>query len=382
MKRNTIFSIGILIAFFLPWIDLTFFTLSGYNIPTSLDKINNVSKVFNSNDNSDILKISYFLYLIPICSAFNIIKDISGYKGSYFLNEFLFGIIGVILLFIMVNNINEKATSVFSIGYYLTALFSVLGIFSYNSNKSEEIQSPQKKEEPKEAVSISADKTDLLNQLSQLHSLKEKGVLTEEIYEQQRQEILSKLQTQNVSHNIIEPEAEAEPQPQQNISTLEEYDPEYEEIFGKETWFKRNKTWFITSIIIAILSIGSYFLYEASKTSEEKIVGLWSVKFYEVPLDSLNEKEKEDFLDFRKKVISMYYDFKQDSTLNCEIRFIDKDKNQNQKSDGTYNFSADKTKLKIHLNTDISPGEFEILSLSNKEMLLKINNIVLPLKKL
>lgn len=48
---------------------------------------------------------------------------------------------------------------------------------------------------PSENSAGSSEKDSLLNQLTQLHALKEKGVLNQEIYEQQRQIIVAKLAT-------------------------------------------------------------------------------------------------------------------------------------------------------------------------------------------
>lgn len=335
MKRNTIFSIGVLIAFFLPWIDLTFLTLSGYNIPTSLDKLSNVGKVFKSTSNLDILKVSYLLYLIPICSAFNVIKDISGYKGSYFLNEFVFGIIAVILLFIVVININEKITSVLSIGYYLTALFSVLGVFSFERNSKEyENTSYKTKEDIKETTTITNDKNDFLNQLAQLHSLKEKGVLTEEIYEEERQEILSKLQKQNIAKNAIQKEV-----PEQITSTLDEYNPEYDEFFGKQTWFKRNKTWVLFITTISFLATAGFLIFNDTKRVDKLIIGNWVI-------DSIYTRERQvpdlEYLKIMTEFEGLRMDFR--TSENVELY---QDEEEKKLSNYSLNETLDTLQIKL-----------------------------------
>lgn len=338
MKRRTFFSIGVLIAFFLPWVDLNFFTLSGYDIPTSLDKLSNLSKVFNSSDNSDVLKFSYLLYLIPVCSVFNIIKDITGYKGSYFLNEFLFGIIAVNVLFILINDINEKATSVLSIGYYLTSIFSVLGIFLFEkkktSNEDEKI-SYQIKEEPEEISITTTDKTELLNQLSQLHSLKEKGVLTEDIYEQERQEILSKLTKQNITENTTQTEAR-----EQTTSTIDEYNREYEELFGKETWFKRNKSWILIFSSISLLVTTGYFIFNNTKGIDKLIIGNWVV-------DSIYIKDRQvpelEYL----KIMSEFKDLRMDFITSKNIELY---KDEKEKELSTYSLNQTLDTLQIKLD--------------------------------
>lgn len=272
MKRSTILSIGLLISFFLPWIDFTILTLNGYEIPLSLDKLSNLNKLLNKKDDLDIYKLSYFFYLIPICSVYNIIKDFSAIKGSYFLNEFGIGILSIILLYVGVTNINEKATSVFSIGYYLTGLFSILGFLLNNRTKETENNSLASENENVEINISDSDKTNLLNQLSQLHSLKEKGVLTEEIYEQERKEILSKLKKENISENTVQTEVA-----EQSISPLDEYNPEYEELFGKQTWLSRNKIWVIIISILSAFIIIIYFISINSKSVEKLIIGKWEI---------------------------------------------------------------------------------------------------------
>jgi hypothetical protein len=173
---------------------------------------------------------------------------------------------------------------VFGISYWIICvIWAVISINDHNNNvidnerriellkKAKEINQSNvlsiKTDIPKETNTTSVDKADLLNQLSQLHSLKEKGALTEEIYEQERQEILLKLQKQNVTQSPIQTGVQEE-----STSPKEEYIPEYEELFGKDTWFKRNKTWMTALIIVIIASIGIYFLNEASvgSTSDQK----------------------------------------------------------------------------------------------------------------
>ena len=62
-----------------------------------------------------------------------------------------------------------------------------------NSKKNTVITNNVSKTPTLQATTPTTDRETLLNQLSQLHSLKEKGVVTEEIYEQERLRILDKL---------------------------------------------------------------------------------------------------------------------------------------------------------------------------------------------
>ena len=134
LKISTIFSFGLLISFFLPWIDVIFWQFSAFEIPMRLDSIAHFLELFG--ENMVYLKLSYLLYLIPCSSIYNIINDLLGKEKSFIINlitdEFDTGLLFIILLFILFNGQFE----VFGVGYYLTAAFSVLGsIFTFNNRK-------------------------------------------------------------------------------------------------------------------------------------------------------------------------------------------------------------------------------------------------------
>lgn len=63
------------------------------------------------------------------------------------------------------------------------------------TNNSSNAQPPKVEVSPKPPLH---NKESLLNQLSQIHNLKEKGVLTEEVYEQEKQRILDKLSKESL----------------------------------------------------------------------------------------------------------------------------------------------------------------------------------------
>lgn len=104
------------------------------------------------------------------------------------------------------------------------------------------------------------DKASLLNQLSQLHSLREKNVISEEIYEQERQTILNKLQPQKQSTKkefaaeTIVQQPPFEPQ----IIQDEIYDSEYELLFQKKKWYQKPLFW-ITSTAAILAAVGFSF---------------------------------------------------------------------------------------------------------------------------
>ena len=89
MNRSSIISIGMLIAFFLPWYHISIFTFSGYDIPNTLERISNLADTFKSfTTKSDddletykiVAKFTYILYLIPFFSLINIGENFSEKK--------------------------------------------------------------------------------------------------------------------------------------------------------------------------------------------------------------------------------------------------------------------------------------------------------------
>lgn len=101
------------------------------------------------------------------------------------------------------------------------------------------------------------DKPSLLNQLSQLHALKEKNVITDSIYEQQRKAILEKLQgaqaKQTETTIISEPEASREVAfIVYTIEQKELLDEEYNTIFNQKNWLQRNHSWVIGFLIASV----------------------------------------------------------------------------------------------------------------------------------
>jgi len=153
ITATTFFSIGLLISFFLPWVDFRFFTVSGYNIPASLEKLLSLGNALESFGNAlenilgsgnattgnnlngsdeNLIKLTYLLYLIPVCSAYNIFRDFTQAKKFRFSIEFILGLIASILviLFIITRIEDGEGLKYLSFGFYLTAGFSVLGFLS------------------------------------------------------------------------------------------------------------------------------------------------------------------------------------------------------------------------------------------------------------
>lgn len=130
IKPSTILSMGLLISFFLPWFSVPFFDISGFSIPTSIDKF--ISMGSFVGEDMTILKLSYLIYLIPLTSLYNIIVDIGKVISKYFLNEFAIGLFCSLTIYFLLKSYNNDLTRTLGIGFYLTILISVIGLILTN----------------------------------------------------------------------------------------------------------------------------------------------------------------------------------------------------------------------------------------------------------
>jgi len=267
MNFRTILSLGLMISFFLPWIDLTFITLSGYNIPLSLDKLATLGDLIKNNGEASF-KISYIIYLIPILSSYNVITALSKKENNLFVNEFHIGVLCCVIFYTFISSFGEKVTSILSIGYYLTACISVIGIFEgfvndlSGTNKKNSKSSNVNKEKSQEISN--EEKEGLLKQLEQLHSLKEKEVLTNEIYEQEKNKILIQLQNKEPLGSLKDSKAFSE-------STSKNLAFDSEKSILKKSKFKKKKVLLIAIGIILLISliIWSFKLFYDKKDVSE-----------------------------------------------------------------------------------------------------------------
>lgn len=160
----------------------------------------------------------------------------------------------------------------FSLGNIFSAPFAfiagIFGFFAQSANKNKEFKNPVAKSESgilEPASSVirennnpsSADNSALLNQLSQLHTLKEKNVITEQIYEQERLSILSKFQqrpTENNETALSEVGNNDGAIMEKDAIQQDEYDPLYDELF-KKNWFQTNKNIVVGSLLIILIAV-------------------------------------------------------------------------------------------------------------------------------
>ena len=67
LKTEIILLAGLIISFFLPWLDLGIMSISGYEIPNRISNIVSLANTISDSDGTPpILIWSYIIYLIPL----------------------------------------------------------------------------------------------------------------------------------------------------------------------------------------------------------------------------------------------------------------------------------------------------------------------------
>ena len=119
-------SLILVVSFFLPWIDLTFIKLSGFDIPSSFDKLENITNSFNENSSNDNNAAS-FVFIYPIL-IFGIIAIIASFNRSYrTICSFVAGIYPFLFLYIIKSNTSMNLNlKLADIGFWGTILSSSL----------------------------------------------------------------------------------------------------------------------------------------------------------------------------------------------------------------------------------------------------------------
>jgi hypothetical protein len=289
-----------LIAFFLPWYHISIVSFNGYDIPNTLDKLSNLAGTFktNSNDNLEtfriIAKCTYFLYLIPVFCIINILANLSDKKLPQLLTRFHFINVVLWLFFtpFLINTSNEEnlgltelLTPRADIGLYLTIVFGILGMFVKDKSLIEIKNNISSSKGNRNSLKFTEENSNLLNQQTQLQSLKEKNIISEELLEKQKQEILENLKTINgeefksgISGDIV---------PKNKHS-----------YFNFKNWVIKNRKIIFYSfagiIVLSVVGLGlSLWIYEQNKLDGVTLVD------NNVYLTHNNEKKKQ--ITFLKK---------------------------------------------------------------------------------
>lgn len=354
MNLRTILSIALLISFFLPWINTPLFTLSGYDIPISIQKLNNIFTIFDDNNEmaNVIIVLMIVFYLVPILAAYRILKNFSKLRApNYTVSEFSIGLMITILIFLLVKEINENALAFLSIGFYSTFLFSLLGFLNSFSNR---VELDKKEYSPSFATSKASvnedtiDRSDLINQLSQLQMLKEKGVITDEIFEKQKTDILEKLNPINVEDSTAF----------QDINESEHI--EYEEnVETKNKWYEKpiNIVFGILIILVLISSIVYYRekMEQEATTTETSNIEISDDELYNVEL-TIDDFYTYDAYEFAKSYSYLDYGYIEGRITNFY---------ENNKEDKRMIITITKmpTQYNYELNENIKVGsEMEIMA--------------------
>lgn len=192
MKKTTfkveiILLAGILISFFLPWVDLTFFSISGFEVPKRIANLDCLFNAFSDEDQtSPIVLWSYSLYSIPLLSIIAIILNLIGkQKRVLELTVASIPIIIVLLCFLLFGGEFNQVINYFTIGIYLTLFLSIGLIIFLFTNKNE-------------VKNNNDSNSKILSELEKLYVLKEKGAITDDFFEKERRLLTDKLEQKSI----------------------------------------------------------------------------------------------------------------------------------------------------------------------------------------
>ena len=204
-KNNVklISSIVLLLAFFLPWVEINIWEFSidsnACMIPKHLFKYAKYS-----DDLYPVALISLLFYSIPILCIIRIFKALTNQPYKPAISEFgasiIMSIFFIISLLAILNKMHqeEKIVRFIGFGFYINIIATIIGVLSVNESpqaypSTYNIESNNNIFETE--IKNTTNNTDIIKQLSQLFELKEKGVLTEEIYNAEKQNLLNKLES-------------------------------------------------------------------------------------------------------------------------------------------------------------------------------------------
>lgn len=306
MNRITYFSLALLVAFFLPWFNLFFFNISGFDLPTSLDKLSEISGFFNNGKISK-LNPAYFLYLIPVFSIINLIGDFNKKNRYKLINEFSVGLLfGIYIIYVLLER-KINLTTVLAIGFYLTILFSVIGLFFVQIQNSEKNEMPNNKKVNSTEIE---DKKDLFNQIEKLHKLNTDGVINDDVFKFEKSTLLEKIDEINLKSKSLE---------SINIVETNSYEKE-------ESFFSKYKLFIIIGIISLVILSFCYNNYNSKQRDAEIISTNDSINKNIEEVTSTDEAssiESKHYLEILKKYLEKI------SKKNNEIKkvYINEDGN-------------------------------------------------------
>jgi hypothetical protein len=196
-------SIVLLTGFVLPWInaDALFndFSMKGYEIPSKLKAIYNLQNdADNATYGGTMLSLLYLLYLIPIASLSVVILGLYRRNKEIIFPISIIGTISTLLgiaIIVIKKQDGDEFISHLDIGFYLTVItgFCLWVSLFMTSNSNHVNTENEVKNREIEIPPPTTINDDLLSQLLKLQTLKEKGVIGEDVYERERKKLLDKL---------------------------------------------------------------------------------------------------------------------------------------------------------------------------------------------
>jgi len=136
MKRLLIlFSAGLLVSFFMPWLEVLFVSFGGYEIPSALKSLNSVANVVGAG--SSLVYLGFLLWLVPLMSVLDGYRYVRE-KSYFIINEFWFGLIfSVGIMVVLIYLFGISALYRFgAIGLYITLSCSVCGLLLISRSKT------------------------------------------------------------------------------------------------------------------------------------------------------------------------------------------------------------------------------------------------------
>ena len=125
-KPENIFAIAMLIAFFLPWINVGgLISVEGYNIPNTLEVGATIANAFKESGEKgvDVPFYFYLVYLIPLLTIGIIILDYKGIETK--LVSIFAGALPILTLIYFIVDIGFDVYKVMGIGAYITIIASI-----------------------------------------------------------------------------------------------------------------------------------------------------------------------------------------------------------------------------------------------------------------
>ncbi|TCT16263.1 hypothetical protein EDC18_102280 [Natranaerovirga pectinivora] len=122
MKLRIVSAIGLLVSFFMPWIDFVVITLSGFN----LAKLNRLG-LSQTSHLEQSQYYSFLFYLIPMFLVIIIVVELSGYS-----TKTMAALVSIFTIFNLISLVSFESFDMFlasiqilKIGYYLSVGFTI-----------------------------------------------------------------------------------------------------------------------------------------------------------------------------------------------------------------------------------------------------------------